>query len=221
MKQTLNLNQVDPVKKQQEVSARDRGAGFSPFDPPSAHTPPSTIKVSYDEFHPFFKKLVDDHIQLTKQLEIFEQNIKKIKMNSELFIELDDEIRGFFTFFEKEFTSHNQKEEKLLFNLLNERFLQIGEHSKTKNPITPIKVLEDEHKVIDRVFTQAEQTWILIHEIFDLKSQKTLIAHFLDKSKELVEAVRLHIFREDEIVFSLGQKNLTNKELDELLIALN
>lgn len=210
------LNRVDPLKKQEEVSAKDRGAGYSPLDPPGAYTPPSSIKVNYEDFHLLFKKFIDEHNQLKNEMNRFEELLKKLHRNFDLIIDLDDEVRNFYLYFNQEFSLHNKKEEKYLFPKLNQRFLEVGEHSKTKIPITPITVLEDEHILATRTAAQAEQTWFLLHEIFDKHAQKTLLVNFIEKSMELLEIVRLHIFREDDIVFSLAQKHLTEDELNQI-----
>jgi hemerythrin-like domain-containing protein len=206
----------DPVKRQEEVSSKDRGTEFSPMSPPEAYNPPCNIKLEYIDFHLCLKNLIDEHLDLKKKMDLFEKSLLKLQKNSSLAFELGEEILIFLNSFQQDFLTHNKKEEKYLFPILTQRFLEIGEHSKGKNPITPIDVLEDEHDGAIHLVTEARLLWNLIPKITEPLAFRILIKEFYVKSLKLVELTRLHIFREDEIVFSLAQKHLTSQELDDI-----
>ena len=208
------LNKHDPLKRQEDVSSKDRGSEYSPMNPPEAYNPPCIIKVDYKEFHPVLQRLVDEHNDLKGNLLLFENMLNELQKNSGLGLDLKNKILNFLDIFEHDFTLHNKQEEKHLFPLLSKRFLEIGEHSKAKNPITPIHVLEDEHREATKIATEAHYIWTLVFKISNPAIHHLLLKEFLIKSLKLIEIVRLHIFREDDIVFSLAQKNLTKDELD-------
>lgn len=211
------LQKIDPVKKQGEVSASDRGSQYSPLSPPDALTPPSKVKVKYAELHPYLKGLVDEHNSLKEAMEAFALTLADLGATKNVVGKNHNEVKKFFNFFMIEFILHNQKEENVLFPVLARRFLEVGEHSKTTPPITPIDVLKNEHREATQVGIEARCTWEMIQQIFDPSSQTILLGNFLRKANTLLEMMRLHIFREDDIVFSLAQRHLSQKQLDEML----
>lgn len=211
------LQTIDPVKKQAEVDASDRGGQHSPMSPPEAHSPPCNVKVNYQDMHPFLKQFIDEHNELKAKMDSFQVVLRDLSLNQNVIGTTDKTIKTFFHEFMKEFTLHNQREEKILFPVLGQRFLQIGEHSRTNNPITPIDVMEDEHKEAFKVVTECVCIWDLVQKVFDPPSQAILIRTFIRKSNTLLEMMRLHIYREDDIVFSLAQRHLTAEELDGML----
>ncbi len=215
--ENINLQQIDPVKKQAEVSAIDRGSQYSPLSPPDALTPPSNVKVLYDNLHPYLKLLVDDHNRLKIEMDKFQLVLLDLSASRDVLGKNAQAVKSFFDIFMTEFIQHNQQEEKILFPILAKRFLEVGEHSKAARPITPIDILKNEHIEAMQVGAEARCTWALIHQIIDPSSQTILLGNFLRKSHTLLEMMRLHIFREDDIVFSLAQKHLTPGQLDEML----
>lgn len=211
------LQIIDPVKKQGEVSLSDRGGQCSPLSPPEAMAPPSSVKVNYEDFHPFLQQLIDEHNSLKNVMDEFKIALQDIGKTKNVLGQNDKIVKNFFKVFMSEFIIHNQKEENVLFPILAQRFLEIGEHSKTSRPITPIDILKNEHLEAMQVGAEARCTWELIHQVFDATSRIILLGSFLRKSNTLLEMMKLHIFREDDIVFSLAQKHLTIGQLDQML----
>lgn len=213
------LQEVDPVKRQGEVSASDRGSQYSPLSPPEALAPPSNVKVNYEDLHPYLKQLVDEHNSLKAVMEDFRLTLLDLGKTKNILGNNNKVVQHFFKIFMSEFILHNQKEENVLFPILARRFLEVGEHSKTSRPVTPIDILKNEHIEAMQVGAEARCTWELLQQIFDSSSQTILLGNFLRKSNTLLEMMKLHIFREDDIVFSLAQKYLTQEQLDQMLEA--
>lgn len=211
------LQKVDPIKKQAVVSREDQGTDLSPMSPPSAFTPPSNVKVEYQNLHPFLRQLVDEHNELKNVMEDFKKILDKMASSKEVMEKDNKLVNQFFDIFMTDFVIHNRKEEKVLFPILEKRFLEIGEHSKSATPITPIDVLMNEHIEALQVAAEAKCTWNLLQQLFDKTSQHILLGAFIRKSNTLLEMMKLHIYREDDIVFSLAQKNLKTEELDQML----
>lgn len=211
------LQEVDPLKKQGEVSASDRGSQYSPLSPPEALTPPSNVKINYEDFHPYLKELVDEHNSLKAAMDVFKQTLDDLSQTKNILGKNHKMVQNFFKIFMSEFIIHNQKEENVLFPILAKRFLEVGEHSRTPHPITPIDILKNEHLEAMQVGAEARCTWESMQQLFDSSSQTILLGSFLRKSNTLLEMMKLHIFREDDIVFSLAQKLLTLEQLDQML----
>jgi hypothetical protein len=178
----INLQTNDPIKRQTEVSANDRGTEFSPMSPPEAYNPPSSIKVDYEKCHEAIKHLIDEHQVLKKILTSFESMLKLVKSNSAASYQLKDEINKTLENFKQDFGDHNKKEEKHLFPILASRFLEIGEHSKTKRPITPINVLEDEHTEATQLIHEIQYIWAVVFKIKDPPTLNLFLKDFLIKS---------------------------------------
>lgn len=213
----IRLQKIDPVKKQGEVSETDRGSKYSPLSPPDAMAPPSIVKVNYEDFHPYLKQLVDEHLILKKAMEELQMGLTDLAETKNILGKNNKLVKDFFKTFMSEFILHNQKEENVLFPILAKRFLEIGEHSKTARPITPIDILKNEHLEAMQIGAEARCTWDLLQQVFDPPSQTILLGHFLRKSHTLLEMMKLHIFREDDIVFSLAQKHLSQNQLNQML----
>lgn len=213
------LQKIDPVKKQGEVSTSDRGASLSPMGPPEAHSPPGSVKVEYSDFHPYLRIYVDEHIELKAKMDEFQKILRDLSLGENLSAETDRKVRSFYKEFFKDFLVHNRREEEVLFPILAARFLEIGEHSRTNRPITPINIMEDEHQEAFKVATEAVCVWDLLAHIFDATSRAVILKTFIRKSNTLLEMMRLHIYREDEIIFSLAQRHLSREVLDQLLVA--
>jgi len=219
-KKDLNfLQTIDPVKKQGEVSATDRGASFSPMSPPEAHAPPGAIKIDYHSFHPYLKIFVDEHTALKARMDEFQKILRDLSLGEDISLPTDKKVRSFYKDFHRDFHVHNRREEEVLFPVLRTCFLEIGEHSKTARPITPINVMIDEHQEAFKVATEAVCAWELLAQLFDPPSRTILLKAFIRKSNTLLEMMRLHIYREDDIIFSLAQRHLSQKILDQLLEA--
>lgn len=212
-----HLQKIDPVKKQGEVSDDDRGGKYSPLSPPEALTPPSNVKINYEELHPYLKELVDEHNGLKLVMGEFQLVLQDLGRTKNILGKNNKVVQNFFKHFMADFIVHNQKEESVLFPILAKRFLEIGEHSKTAKPFTPIDILKNEHLEAMQVGAEARCTWELLQQVFDPASQTILLGSFLRKSNTLLEMMKLHIFREDDIVFSLAQKHLTQVQLDQML----
>lgn len=214
---TNYLKDIDPFKRQADVSSKERGSEFSPMNPPDAYNPPSDVMVEYKELHPLLKRLVDEHTEIKTVLDEYEIILKNIRKNRQITDGIKNIFPNLLHNLKLDFATHNKQEEKFLFPLLEKRFLEVGEHSKSRNPITPVGVLEDEHDEASTLIDEINYIWCLIGKIVDPNVMTILIKDFYLKSQKLIEHMRLHIFREDKIVFSLAQRHLSTEELDMIL----
>jgi len=211
-----NANRVDPLKRMVE---KETGANeFSPMDPPDAFAPPTIDAVPYAEMHLCLQKLVDEHRSFTKELSDFEGALNEFKTTGwTLNKEIEKKFSGFFSFMDDVLTKHHLKEEKILFPLLEKRLIENHEHSQGRFPKTAIDMLEDDHVKVMQHMTLMFNFLALGAQLPQAESASLTFDVACEQGLRLVELLRLHIFREDNIVFSKAQKYITADEFAIML----
>jgi iron-sulfur cluster repair protein YtfE (RIC family) len=210
------LNQVDPLRKQQGKGLDDGdGEGLSPMDPPDAYAPPSVAPVSPAEMHPFLRTFRNEHVPFMEELNAFEETILSIQKTG-FTKELDAKLRRFLHFFDHDLVPHSRREEATLFPLLHERLIADGEHSKAGVPTTAIDLMEDEHAKATQLAAVALNFLGLAFRLPDERSTLIVLDAALEQGKNLVELLRLHIFREDNVVFALAHRLISRAEFDQM-----
>lgn len=208
------LNADDPLKR---IVEKDSPEELSPMDPPDAYSPPSLDEISYGEMSDVLKKFMDEHKNCIKRLDTFEDALNKIKVEG---FSGQEKVRSlltdFFQFFDNNITNHNIKEEKVLFPLLRQRYSETGEHSKGQEQTTAVDMLEDDHIKFIQIAAITFTLFGLIPRLPDHSSRNVVLDLALEQGKTLIEQLRLHIFREDKIVFPFAQKNLTEEEFSDI-----
>ncbi len=204
-------NKTDPIIKNPE---KIEGEELSPMDPPDAMAPPALDKIDYEKLDPFLKELVDDHKGLVSQLDIFEKTLLSI-MDEGITPEIKERIRNFYEFFDHEFIPHNRKEESQLFPKLKQKLLETGEHS-TDGTQTPVDILLADHIEALQLAAVSFNLFGLITKLKDQNSKLVILDLAIEQGKALLELLRIHIFREDNIVFSLAQKLISKDEFKHL-----
>jgi len=207
------LSKDDPLDRAAQKSADTEG--MSPMDPPDAYSPPSTEDVAYDTMHPFLQRLMDEHKQLIAQMTIFEEALQQIQTDG-LSKEVGQTLRNFFQFFEEKFVVHNRKEEVGLFPLLRRRLIEKGEHGTTAERKTGVDVMQDDHTRGVRLAAVACSFFGLAARLPDEQSGMLTLSSAVQQSKDLIDLIRLHIFREETILFGFANKHFSVEELDRL-----
>lgn len=208
-----DLNKIDPLKR---IVEKDTGQEeLSPMEPPEAYKPPNMDAIAYEKMHPFLQKLIDEHKVCLKELDAFEEVLIKIQEGG-ISKELNEKLSMFFNFLDNNIVSHNLKEEKILFPLLNERLIENGEHSSNSVPKTAVDMLEDDHIKLMQLAAITFNFMGLSGRLPDIASRALVLDAAVEQGKALVELLKLHIFREDNIVFSLAQKFIKKEEFAEM-----
>jgi len=208
------LKRIDPLRKQAERGLGS-GTGLSPMDPPDAYAPPSVEPVPAEALHPFLRKFRDEHVPFMEELNAFEAAILSIQKTAYT-RESDAKLRRFFQFFDHEFIPHSRREEATLFPLLRERLMASGEHGGGSGPTTAADVMEDEHAKAMQLGAVVVNFLGLVFRLPDEKSGMIVLDAALEQGKNLVELLRLHVFREDNVVFSLAHRLISTAEFDEM-----
>ena len=208
------LNRIDPLRKQPERGL-DSGNGLSPMDPPDAYAPPGVEPVPAAELHPFLRKFRDEHVPLMEELNAFEEALLAIQEHGYT-KESDIKLRHFFAFLDHEFIPHSRREEATLFPLLHQRLIADGEHGKGSVPTTATDLMEDEHAKAMQLAAVVVNFLGLVFRLPDERSGMIVLDAALEQGKNLVELLRLHVFREDNVVCSLAHRLISAAEFDAM-----
>lgn len=207
------LKEEDPIIRNAEKGEIEE---LSPMDPPDAYDESRSIGLNYEDLHKNLKDLCDEHREAIEKCDAFEKALIEFK-ESGFFIsrEINNAFNAFFVAFDEEILPHNRKEEKGLFPILHQRMLETGEHSEGENPHTPVDLMEDDHV---KMVQLATLSFNFLGLAMRLKDQEDIAMTFdiaYNNGKELAELLRLHIYREDNTLFPIAQKLLTEEELNE------
>ncbi len=190
--------------------------GLSPMSPPDAYAPPGADQgLPYDEMHAHLQLLRDEHDAFIEDLNTFEQALGTLQEHG-ITREFAAAMTDFFRSVDENLLPHNKREEKELFPVLARRLVEIGEHSKGPVPTTAINVLEEDHVQMSQMAAIIFNFFGLASRLPDQRSRMMVYDAAISQAKTFVELVRLHIFREDNVLFSLAQKHLTTEEFDAL-----
>ncbi len=211
-----NLNSTDQVKRFVEKESSEE---LSPMDPPDAYYPPNITTVSYDKLHPFLQELVDEHKTFAKALHVFEESLINWRSNGWIFNhEINAGLKQFFNFFDEKIPTHNQKEEKILFPLLHQKFIETGERNSKDPSYTGISLMEDEHLKVAQAAAIVFNFLGIGSRLPDNRSQEITFEAAFEQGIAIVETMKLHIFREENILFSQAMQLFTTFEFEKLTL---
>lgn len=210
-----DLRNADPLKR--TVHKQTDIPEHSPMDPPDPYQPPAAETVPYEDLPEFLQGLVDDHRAIREALSAFETLLGELRENGMTAgQQLDGRLAEFFRFLDEKVLPHSLKEEKLLFPRLHERLLEHGEHSQGHTPTTAVDMLEDDHTKVMQLAAVTFNFLALAVRLPDARSRAIVLDTAIEQGKALIEILRLHMFREDEVVFAMAVKYLTPDEFSEM-----
>ena len=212
MEELVQLNKRDPLRR--NVESEVDTEGMSPMDPPDAYSPTKVEGVDYGNLHPYLQELISEHTPIKEAVDVLEQELKRIKEHG-VSRETNDAISKFFEFFDQEVLRHARVEDMSLFPMLHERLLEVGEHSKGPENTSAIDMMADEHERSLQLATIVFSFFSLMSRLPDADSRSVVLTMAVDQAENLVELMRLHLFREEEVVFPLAQKYLSKEQLDK------
>ncbi len=213
-----NANKIDPLKRM--VERQTDQEEFSPMDPPDAYAPPAAEDIPFEDLHPFLKSLMEEHKDFIKELDLFEEVLVRIKEDG-MKAEFNKPLGSFFQFLDTRLVKHNLKEEKLLFPELHRLLLESGQHSKGPEATTAIDMLEDDHVKLMQLSAVTFNFFGLAGRLPNPESRAIVLDAALEQGKGLVEMLKLHIFREDNVVFLQAQKEVPKEIFDAMFEKLN
>jgi iron-sulfur cluster repair protein YtfE (RIC family) len=190
----------------------------SPMDPPEAYDINYAITdVDFESMADSLKSLVNEHEEVISELENFEASLIAFKAKGfRMTKEINDSFAAFFSFFDTDILVHNRKEERHLFPILKQRLIESGEHSKEAIPKTSVDLMEDDHVKFIQLASLTFNILGLAVRLPDKHSQMLTYDVAYNTGIELVELLKLHIYREDNILFPLAHKLLTKAEFSDI-----
>ena len=204
----------DPLERDVEKEIDD--GGLSPLSPPDAYAPPGSDQaVSYEKMHPVLRELRDEHAAMVLELDAFEALLSQVKADG---VQRTTEagLARFFRCLDESVFPHNRKEEKHVFPLLDRRLIESGEHTKSDPPTTGIELIEGEHDEFLQLAAVVFNFLGLAGRLPDPESRTIVLGTAVQQAELLVEGLRLHIFREEHVIFSLAHKYITSEEFDRM-----
>lgn len=209
------LNKTDPIRRNVEKGLED--TEHSPMDPPDAYEPPSVGDVKYEDMDPRLQKFMDEHTVATGHCDKFEAALVQFKEDEyKLSEEVNEVFREFFEFFDDKIMDHNRREEKSLFPMLHHRLMESGEHGGGLHAKTAVDLMEDDHVKFIQLGALAFNFLGLATRLQDERSRTFTNDVAYNTGRELIEMLRLHIYREDNVLFPLAHKLLTEDDFSRL-----
>ncbi len=207
-----NLNKQDPLKRM--VERQEETEEFSPMDPPDAFKPPVLDEVKYKDMHPLIQSLMNEHKECNDVITAFEKVLNELHTDGFLQSTLKG-INDFFSYFDETIIEHNRKEDDTVFTELN-IVLHKKEEYSTGTKKTVVDFMEEDHVKMLQLAAISFNLFGLITRIPDDGSRLVILDLAVEQSKALIEILKLHIFREDNVVFPMANKYLSIKVLDIL-----
>lgn len=197
----------------------DEGDIASPMDPPQPFEIPAAArqKLDYAQMAHPLQRLFDEHRAFLDILEQFEKSLTAFREGHwEMTPEISKAFRDFFRFMDNDTPSHNAKEEKALFPLLRERLIRSGECSPGMNTTTPTDIMEDEHSHVMQSACLVFNLMGIGAKLPDPTSRAIVYQHAVDQGREIVDIMKLHIFRENEVLLPLAQTLISPEEFETI-----
>jgi hemerythrin-like domain-containing protein len=189
----------------------------SPMDPPDALSEEHTLKNKFDNLVPLLQLFKNEHKVALEKIQLFENAVSEFKNLGYKYTEQINHTFGeFFEFFDQKLLVHNAKEEKSLFPLLHQRLIESGEHSGEPKPITGVDIMEDDHVKFIQLGALTFNLLGLATRLPDETSRMIVNDVAYHNARELIEILRLHIFREDNTLFPLAQSLISIEEFESL-----
>lgn len=205
------MRDEDPIIR--NVEKDEDSQELSAMDPPSAYDEKRKIGGDKDQMDKFLQDLIEDHKRVKEETEKFDAALKEFKENGfEITHEMHKVFNNFFVFFDEEVLPHNQKEEKYYFRVLEQRLKEDGEHGSEDKNYTAIELMEDDHIKFIQLAALSFNLLGLGSRLQDPQSRALTMDIAYNSGRELVELLNLHIFREDETLFPMSQKLLTEDD---------
>lgn len=194
----------------------------SPMDPPQAFHLAGIERLERSALPAALGVLIDDHNIFLAVLDDFEKALIKFKDTGwNIDPETSKSLKAFFRYMDEEVSVHNAREEKALFPILHKKLVACGECSPGEYPKTAVDIMEDDHLKVAQANCLVFNLLGIGSRLKDADSRQTVFQIAYDQGREIVETMRLHIFKENEVLFLLAQKWITADEFQFILSRMN
>ena len=185
-----------------------------PFEPTNAYDHQNIARVEYENYHPFIKELIDEHKKMTLVLNNFEMSLIDWRINDWEFKEtINEKFKSFFTLIKEKVPIHNKKEDKVLLPLLNKKLIELCDQNFLNCELTGNDLIVDEHLKIEQAASIVFNLLDIGLSLFDKQSKEITFAAVFEQGLAIVETIKLHIYREENILFPQSMKLLNWNEI--------
>ena len=213
------INKLDPIVRTVDKGLEEKES--SPMDPPSAYEGKKENIIKPEDHHETIRILMREHQAILEVVERFETALLRFRLNGyALNPEINLAFADFFKHFDEKLLAHNTKEEKILFPLLHARLIESGEHSTSENPATAIDIMEDDHIKFIQLAALTFNLLGLATRLIDDRSRTFVFDTAYENGRELIEMIKLHIYREDHTLFPLAYKLIAPEEFEKMLLGM-
>jgi len=168
-----------------------------------------------------FKKLVESHDQILKHLQIFEDALIDLEQNGiGAFKGERENIKKTFEFFHTDVTLHTRDEEDGLFPLLEPKLQRrpiLSPHFER----TPIQAIEEQHRKAEAETQRLEILNSKLGTENDEARCALLVGEFIKRGRVLIAFYREHIRGENEAIFPLAERLLSEAEKGRVASVMN
>jgi len=185
------------------------------MDPPDAYSPPGIDRVALTEMHPFLRQLCEEHALLSAEVRVVDEAVLSVQKTG-FTKQVESKLLGFCQVLDRDFIPHSRREEATLFPLLHERLIADGEHSKGRVPTTSVDLMKADHLEVIRLAAVVVCFLKIGSRLPDGAATLVVRDAAMRHAKSLVDLLRLHMFREDNIVFSSAHRLICAEELDRV-----
>ena len=210
------LKEEDPILRNatKELDQEE----LSPMDPPEAYDINNPGEGKRSDYHQLIDQYMTEHEAAGKVIDEFEKAMKAFKESGyQLSNQINEPLRTFFEFFENNLLDHNRREERELFPLLHQRLIESGEHSEADDPTTAVDMMEDDHVKFIQLGSLCFNLLGLAARLPDPSSRQFTFDVAFDNARELIETIRLHIYREEHVLFPLAHRLISSSEMDAMV----
>ncbi len=158
-----------------------------------------------------FEKLMECHEEILGQISMFEAVLLDLEVHGmNAFRNHHESLTKTSEFVDTSVAMHMADEEKGLFPLLDPKL-----QPRVRRPHfnrTPIQAIEEQHRKGEEIIQRLRFLSKKLHKEIDQPGVDILLEEFIKKSRALIVFYREHIRGENEIIFPLAQKLLTEEE---------
>lgn len=187
----------------------------SPMNPPQPFHLAGIEKVALADLAAPLQELVAEHKTFLAVLDGFESALVSFKSSGWMIDKAaSDAFAKFFNHMDHETPRHNAKEEKALFPILQKKLIAAGECSPGERPSTAIDVMEDDHLRVMQSVCLVFNLLGISSRLKDPESRATVCQIACDQGREIAETMRLHVFKENEVLFPRAQQLIAPDEME-------
>ncbi|HJN64642.1 MAG TPA: hemerythrin domain-containing protein [Pirellulales bacterium] len=178
---------------------------------------PEQEEGTHKELHPLLQEFVDEHQAALETIEQFEAVVQATRAKG-----MDDDrvnlINEFYEFFGDCILGHNEREEQTVFLSLQRELLEREEFQESEKKRTAVELLHSDHIKELQLAAVSFNLFGLALRLPDPTSRLLTIDLAAEQAIELIELLKLHFSREEDIVFPMAQEYIAQDEFDAMYV---